>query len=204
MKSLYKALCMFFRFHHSKEQEATRSNKHYVLSTFLATLMATAVVSKATLSKCFSNKSFVLSVHRLQHSKKQSRNDELQQIFRHLDANGNGKIEGSEIRSYLASKREFMSPEEAQAVTNELDAAGGDSLVLSFDDFAMLMERQGGDDDLKRGFQMFAGKRSGSITSEDLQRTNKLSNEECKSIIKAFDLNGDGVIDFPEFQQMMA
>ncbi|XP_043692811.1 probable calcium-binding protein CML41 [Telopea speciosissima] len=166
--------------------------------------MATAVVSKATLSKCFSNKSFVLSVHRLQNSKKQSRNDELQQIFRYLDTNGNGKIEGSELRSYLASKKEFMSPEEAQAVTNELVAAGGDSLTLSFDDFAMLMERQGGDDDLKRGFQMFAGKTSGSITSEDLQRIFKMSNEECKSIIKAFDLNGDGVIDFPEFQQMMA
>ncbi|XP_043692484.1 probable calcium-binding protein CML41 [Telopea speciosissima] len=171
--------------------------------------MATAVVSKATLSKWFSNKSFVLSVHRLQHSKKQSRNDELQQIFRHLDADGNGKILGSELRSYFASKREFMSPEEAQGVINELDAAGGDSLMLSFDDFAMLMEREGGDDDLKRGFQMFVAKSSGSITPDGLQRIfsrlgNKMSNEECKSIIQAFDRNGDGVIDFAEFQQMMA
>ncbi|XP_043692814.1 probable calcium-binding protein CML41 [Telopea speciosissima] len=138
-----------------------------------------------------------------------SRNDELQRIFRHLDADGNGKISGSELRSYLASKREFMSPEEAQGVTNELDAASGDSLILSFDDFAMLMEREGGDDDLKRGFQMFAAKSSGSITLEGLQRIfgrlgNKMLNEECKSIIQAFDCNGNGVIDFAEFQQMMA
>ncbi|XP_043693002.1 probable calcium-binding protein CML26 [Telopea speciosissima] len=161
-----------------KQKQRARANKKQqtLLSTFLATLMATVVVSKATLSKCFSNKSFVLR---------------------------------SELRSYLASKKKFMSPEEAQAVTNELDAVGGDSLMLSFEDFPMLMEREGGDDDLKRGFQMFAGKRSGSITLDDLQRIfsclgNKMSNEECKSIIKAFDLNGDGVIDFAEFQKMMA
>ncbi|XP_042489440.1 probable calcium-binding protein CML41 [Macadamia integrifolia] len=137
--------------------------------------MATSVLSKQTLSKWFSNKSFVLSAHRLhQHSKQQSTNDEHQQIFCKLDANGNGKIEGFELRSYLAS--------------------------IGID---------GGDDDLKRGFEMFVAKGCGSITTEGLQRMfsrlgYKISNEECKKVIQAFDLNGDGVFDYSEFQQMMA
>ncbi|KAJ4964081.1 hypothetical protein NE237_024020 [Protea cynaroides] len=196
--------------------------------------MATAIVSKPTLSKWFSNKSFMLSVHRFHHSKsdlslrvsqteiitppkdgpcppkEEPKKDELQEIFRHFDADGNGKISGSELRSYLASIGEFMSPEEAQGVNNDLDAAGGDNLMLDFDEFVKLMEREGGDDDLKRAFEMFVvEKGSGSITPEGLQRMfstlgYKISNEECKSIIQAFDQDGDGVLGFPEFQQMMA
>ncbi|XP_042509745.1 putative calcium-binding protein CML19 [Macadamia integrifolia] len=208
--------------------------------------MATAIVSKPTLSKWFSNKSFMLSVHRFHHSKsdltlgvsetdlttppplpkdgscppvstttaitpkEQARKEELKEIFSHFDADGNGKISGSELRSYLASIGEFMSPEEAQGVINDLDAAGGDDLMVDFDDFVKLMEREGGEDDLKRAFEMFVvEKGSGSITPEGLQRMfsclgYKISSEECKTIIQAFDQDGDGVLGFPEFQQMMA
>ncbi|XP_043714938.1 probable calcium-binding protein CML41 [Telopea speciosissima] len=221
--------------------------------------MATAIVFKPTLSKWFSNKSFMLSVHRFHHHrflhhfhhskpdlsllvsqteitlpspppppppkddscppvsstvpippKEQSGKDELQEIFRHFDADGNGYISGSELRSYLASIGEFMSPEEAQGVINDLEAAGGDNLMLDFDEFVKLMEREGGEDDLKRAFEMFVvEKGSGNITSEGLQRMfnslgYKISNEECKTIIQAFDCDGDGMLGFPEFQQMMA
>ncbi|XP_043714937.1 calmodulin-like [Telopea speciosissima] len=203
--------------------------------------MATAIVSKPTLSKWFSNKSFMLSVHRFHHRfhhhfhhsksdlnllvsqteittpppppitpKEQSRKEELQEIFRHFDADGNGNISGSELRSYLASIGEFMSPEEAQGVINDLEAAGSDNLILDFDEFVKLMEREGGEDNLKRAFEMFVvEKGSGNITSEGLQRMfsslgYKISNEECKTIIQAFDCDGDGMLGFPEFQQMMA
>ncbi|XP_042509783.1 probable calcium-binding protein CML41 [Macadamia integrifolia] len=204
--------------------------------------MATAIVSKPTLSKWFSNKSFMLSVHRFHHRKsdltlpmspadltpppkdgscppestttitpkEQARKDELHEIFSHFDADGNGKISGSELRSYLASIGEFMSPTEAQGVIKDLDAAGGDNLMLDFEDFVQLMEREGGEDDLKRAFEMFVvEKGSGSITPEGLQRMfnclgYKISTEECKIIIQAFDQDGDGVLGFPEFQQMMA
>ncbi|XP_042494110.1 probable calcium-binding protein CML41 [Macadamia integrifolia] len=214
------------------QQQAGKSKKKRQTLPSLPSLMATAIVSKPTLSKWFSNKSFMLSVHRFHHSKsditspskdgscppvstttpakEQARKDELQGIFGHFDADGNGKISGSELRSYLASIGEFMSPEEAQAVTNDLDAAGGDDLMLDFDDFVKLMEREGGEDDLKRAFEMFVvEKGSGSITPEGLRRIfsclgYKLSAEECKTIIQAFDQDGDGVLGFPEFQKMMA
>ncbi|XP_042516773.1 probable calcium-binding protein CML41 [Macadamia integrifolia] len=91
----------------------------------------------------------------------------------------------------------------------DLDAAGDNNLMLDFKDFEKLMEREGGDNDLKRGFEMFALKGSGFITTESLQRMfsalgYKISNEECKTVIQVFDLNGDGVLDFSEFQQLMA
>ncbi|KAJ4966855.1 hypothetical protein NE237_018704 [Protea cynaroides] len=177
--------------------------------------MATAIASKPILSTCFSNKSIILSLHRLHHSQTHklatAPKDELQEIFLYFDADGNGKISGPELRSYLASIGEFLSPEDAQAVINDLDAAGGDNLMLEFDDFVKLMEREGGDDDLKRAFEMFAGEKGGSgcITPERLQKIfgrlgHEVSIEECKGIVQVFDRDGDGVLGFPEFQQLMA
>ncbi|XP_043714941.1 probable calcium-binding protein CML41 [Telopea speciosissima] len=127
--------------------------------------------------------------------KEQSGKDELQEIFRHFDADGNGGVH---------------VPEEAQGVINDLKQQAVSNLMLDFDEFVKLMEREGGEDDLKRAFEMFVvEKGSGNITSEGLQRMfnslgYKISNEECKTIIQAFDCDGDGMLGFPEFQQMMA
>lgn len=94
-------------------------------------------------------------------------------------------------------------------MVREFDNNGDDLLDLG--EFVKLIERDGGegDDDLKRAFEMFElDKGCGCITPKGLQRMlNRLgdakSYEECVSMIRAFDLDNNGVLDFHEFLLMM-
>ncbi|XP_043712397.1 probable calcium-binding protein CML41 [Telopea speciosissima] len=138
-----------------------------------------------------------------------SRKDELREVFGYFDTDGDGKISAHELRSYFASIGEYISLKEAQGVINDLDA-DGDNLI-NLEDFMKLMEREGGhDEDLRRAFEMFeVEKGSGCITPKGLQKMfrrlgDEISHEECKAMIKIFDVDGDGVLGFHEFQQMMA
>ncbi|XP_057971223.1 probable calcium-binding protein CML41 [Malania oleifera] len=141
-----------------------------------------------------------------------SKEEELKDVFRHFDRDGDGKISALELRTYFGSIGEYMSHEEAQNVIDDLDA-DGDGL-LDFEDFARLMRREGGgeeeeDDDLRKAFEMFVAKGSVCITPKGLQRMlhrlgDDKSYDECAAMIRAFDVNGDGELDFPEFHLMMA
>ncbi|XP_031252704.1 probable calcium-binding protein CML41 [Pistacia vera] len=119
--------------------------------------------------------------------KKSSKEEQLQQVFRHFDSNGDGLISCEELQSYFES--------------------------VEFQEFVRLVEgnnKEADDDDLRRAFQMFeADKGSGCITPRGLQHMlNRLgdvrSHEDCVSMIRVFDLDGNGVLDFHEFRQMMA
>ncbi|XP_043710774.1 probable calcium-binding protein CML41 [Telopea speciosissima] len=145
--------------------------------------------------------------------KDRSRKDQLRQVFRYFDSDGDGKISSYELRSYFASIGEYMSQEQAQGVINDLDTDADN--LMDFEDFVKLMERddQSGkeeDEDLRRAFEMFeVEKGSGCITPKGLQRMfsrlgDERSYEECKAMIQKFDLDGNGVLDFHEFNQMMA
>lgn len=175
-------------------------------------------------SKWFSNKSFKLGLTR-RHRNSDSpsppvsppaiqgcgRAHELREAFRHLDRDGDGKISGEELRAFFVSLGEDMSLVEAEAAINGLDSDGDE--LLGFDDFLRLMEcdRSGdhGFDDLRMAFEMFeADKGSGIITPGGLQAMldrlgDSKSLMECEAMIRVFDLDGNGVLDFNEFQQMM-
>ncbi|PPR97521.1 hypothetical protein GOBAR_AA23147 [Gossypium barbadense] len=162
--------------------------------------MATAKVSKA--SKWFSNKSLRLSLQR-RGSKSRSTSlssspgpsstpisprtipnmrtkrpeeDEMKQVFGYFDGDGDGKISALELRAYFGSIGEYMSHEDAQG----------------------------------KAFEMFElEKGSGCITPKGLQRMlNRLgdakSYDECVAMIRVYDIDGNGVLDFHEFHQMMA
>ncbi|XP_021274115.1 probable calcium-binding protein CML41 [Herrania umbratica] len=181
--------------------------------------MATAKVSKA--SKWFSNKSLRLTLHR-RRSKSSSTSsslgsfptshegDEMKEVFRYFDSDGDGKISALELRAYFGSIGEYMSHEDAQGVINDLDS-DGDSM-LDYQDFLKLVKREprDGDDDLKKAFEMYElEKGSGCITPKGLQRMlsrlgDARSYDECVAMIQVYDIDGNGVLDFHEFHQMMA
>ncbi|KAF9620217.1 hypothetical protein IFM89_010952 [Coptis chinensis] len=135
--------------------------------------------------------------------------DELQQVFWHFDSDGDGKISSLELRTYFGSIGEYMSHEEAQSVINDLDL-DGDGLIDFHDFMRLMMERGGSEDDIKRAFEMFeAEKGSGCITPKSLQRMlNRLGDsksfEECQAMIRVYDLDDNGILDFHEFHRMMA
>ncbi|KAG5543272.1 hypothetical protein RHGRI_016122 [Rhododendron griersonianum] len=182
--------------------------------------MALASIAKG--SKWLFNKSLKLTLPHLHQPKpntptpvhsllppEASTNDEFRLVFRYLDTDGNGKISSDELQAYFASMGESMSSDEAQSVVTEFDKDGDN--LLEFAEFVKLMEREseGEDDDIRRAFEMFeVEKGSGCITPRGLQQVlNRLgkekSGEDCEAMIRAFDLDGNGVLDFYEFNKMM-
>ncbi|CAN0922116.1 Probable calcium-binding protein CML41 [Linum grandiflorum] len=111
---------------------------------------------------------------------------------------------------FSSTTGDAMSKEDAEKVIRDFDG-DGDGL-LEFGDFVRLVEGDDGkefDGDLKRAFHMFEeDKGDGCITPRGLQRMlNRLGDrkslDECSAMIQPFDLDGNGVLDFQEFQSMM-
>ncbi|KAK8995638.1 hypothetical protein V6N11_075904 [Hibiscus sabdariffa] len=135
----------------------------------------------------------------------------MKEVFRYFDCDDDGKISALELRAYFGSIGEYMSHEDAQSVINELDSDGDN--MLDYQDFLKLMKVENhddDDDDLKKAFEMFElEKGSGCITPKGLQMMlNRLgdakSYDECVAMIQVYDIDGNGVLDFHEFHQMMA
>lgn len=104
-----------------------------------------------------------------------------------------------------------MSHEQATRVINDFDSDGDD--LIDFQDFVKLLKRdhqdkKGDDDqDLKTAFEMFELEK-GCLTPRGLQRMlgrlgDTKSYDECKAMIQVFDTDGNGMLDFNEFHQMM-
>ncbi|KAL5987137.1 hypothetical protein ACLOJK_041133 [Asimina triloba] len=134
---------------------------------------------------------------------------EFRAAFHYLDRNGDGKISSEELRAFFASMGEDMSEAAADGVIADHDRDG--DRLLDFEEFMQLVEKDGGnEEDLRRAFEMFeVDKGSGCITPNGLQRMlDRLGDQrtygECVAMIREFDLDGNGVLDFNEFHAMMA
>lgn len=139
----------------------------------------------------------------------------LWEVFRHFDQDRDGRISCNELRASFVSIGEEMPVAAAEAAIADLDSDG--DRLLDFEDFVRLMEERGGgkaaeegeEEELRKAFEMFeAVKGSGRITPRGVQRMlsrlgDERSMEECKAMIRAYDLDGDGELDFHEFHQMM-
>ncbi|XP_028791586.1 probable calcium-binding protein CML41 [Neltuma alba] len=136
----------------------------------------------------------------------------LRHVFDHFDVDKDGKISCDELMHYMASAGDSVTHNGAKRVIRDFDS-DGDGL-LGYGDFVRLLEHkdtgESSDDDvLRSAFQMFeVSKGCGSITPKGLQQMlqqlgDLKSHEECAAMIRVFDLDGNGSLDFHEFQQMM-
>ncbi|XP_039061579.1 probable calcium-binding protein CML41 [Hibiscus syriacus] len=137
-----------------------------------------------------------------------TREEELQVVFRQFDNNEDGKISSEELSAYLTSIGDNVSENEVRRVIEDFND-NGDNLP-GFKEFIKLLEGGNeGDDDIKRAFEMYeVDKGCGCITPVGLQQMlgrlgDAKSYEECKAMIGVFDLDGNGALDFHEFQHMM-
>ncbi|XP_061370695.1 probable calcium-binding protein CML41 [Gastrolobium bilobum] len=137
--------------------------------------------------------------------------DKLKDVFDHLDVDRDGKISSKELMDYFASVGESVNHKVAKSVINEFDSDGDE--LLDFGDFVRLMKQEDNgelEDILRSAFEMFeVEKGCGCITPKGLQQMLRQlgdvkSHDECAVMIRAFDLDGNGFLDFHEFQLMMS
>lgn len=135
--------------------------------------------------------------------------NEFERVFRYFDVDGDGKISAAELCNCMRTVGQELSQEDAEAVVESTDS-DGDGL-LGFEDFIRLMEVEGEEEkgkDLMEAFGLYVIEGSECITPKSLRRMlcrlgESKTIEECKGMIRRFDLNGDGVLSFEEFKVMM-
>ncbi|KAI7978920.1 putative calcium-binding protein CML25 [Camellia lanceoleosa] len=136
--------------------------------------------------------------------------EELKQVFKKFDVNGDGKISSSELGSILGSLGHTATDEELQTMIKEVDGDGDGCIDL--DEFIELNTKDIDSDEvlenLKEAFSVFDIDKNGSISAEELMNVLQSLGEECsigecRKMISGVDCDGDGTISFDEFKVMM-
>ncbi|KAH0692216.1 hypothetical protein KY285_019313 [Solanum tuberosum] len=137
--------------------------------------------------------------------------EELEQVFKKFDVNGDGKICSSELGSIMANLGNPATEEELVNMIREVDSDGD-----GFIDLQEFIELNTKDIDsnevlesLKDAFSVFDMDKNGSISAEELLTILRSLGEdctlaECRKMISGVDCDGDGMINFEEFKIMMA
>ncbi|XLR11409.1 hypothetical protein S83_039347 [Arachis hypogaea] len=89
-------------------------------------------------------------------------NEAMRELIHHSDANRDGKIFAFELMSYFGSIGDYLSPDEAQGLIQDLDSDGDH--LLDFQDFMKLVTINN-DDDLKKAFEMFVWEKENTEAS---------------------------------------
>ncbi|KAL4569459.1 hypothetical protein LXL04_025097 [Taraxacum kok-saghyz] len=136
--------------------------------------------------------------------------EELEQVFKKFDVNGDGKISWSELGSIMGSLGHQPNEEELKNMIKEVDADGDGFINLQ--EFVELNTKDIDSaevlENLKDAFSVFDIDKNGSISAEELHNVLESLGEdcsiaECQKMIAGVDVNGDGMISFDEFKVMM-
>ncbi|XP_051117574.1 probable calcium-binding protein CML27 [Andrographis paniculata] len=132
--------------------------------------------------------------------------DEVEKVFHKIDVDGDGKISETELGAVLCGLGSTTTADEMAVVMSDLDADGDGYIDLN--EFKSFRWLGGGDGELQEAFDLYDKDRDGKITAAELQSVlrglgEESSVEDCRRMIGAFDVDGDGCIDFEEFRKMM-
>ncbi|XP_040993862.1 calmodulin-like protein 3 [Juglans microcarpa x Juglans regia] len=137
---------------------------------------------------------------------------ELRRIFQMFDRNGDGRITRKELSDSLHNLGIFIPDKDMIQMIEKIDV-NGDGYV-DIDEFGALyetiMNERDEEEDIKEAFNVFDQNGDGFITVEELRSVlaslglkQGRTLEECKRMIKKVDMDGDGMVNFNEFKQMM-
>lgn len=140
---------------------------------------------------------------------------ELRRVFHMFDRNGDGKITRKELSDSLEKLNIHIPEKELIQMIEKIDV-NGDGYV-DMDEFgalykALMDERGiGGDEeDMREAFNVFDQNGDGFITVEELRSVlaslglkQGRTVDDCKKMIAKVDVDGDGMVNYDEFRQMM-
>lgn len=137
---------------------------------------------------------------------------EVRRVFQMFDRNGDGKISKKELSKWLENLRIFIPDGELIQMMDKIDV-NGDGFV-DIDEFGELyqtiMNEKEEEEDVKEAFNVFDQNGDGFITMNELRSVlaslglqQGRTLEDCKRMIEKVDVDGDGMVDFAEFKQMM-
>ncbi|CAM6094646.1 unnamed protein product [Calypogeia fissa] len=139
---------------------------------------------------------------------------ELVDAFKVFDRNGDGKISVGELGEVLRSLGDDISDEDLQLMVDAVDIDGDGFIDLQeFIDLNKVAVDGAGtaarSDELRAAFHVFDVDNNNYISADELHQVlsrlgqQSLTIEECNRMIDGVDADGDGLVDFAEFERMM-
>ncbi|CAA3009469.1 calmodulin 3 [Olea europaea subsp. europaea] len=137
---------------------------------------------------------------------------ELKMVFKMFDVNGNGRITKKELNDSLEKMGIFITDKELTQMIEKIDVnADGCVDIDEFDAlYQKIMSEKDEDEDMRDAFNVFDQNGDGFITVDELKTVlvslglkQRRTAEDCKIMIMKVDVDGDGVVNFSEFNQMM-
>ncbi|KAM7261194.1 hypothetical protein ACFE04_026669 [Oxalis oulophora] len=129
-----------------------------------------------------------------------------------MDANGDGKITSMELSEVLLclGYEKSKATKEAQNMVMQLDF--NEDGFIDLDEFMDALKFDGKeeeDEHLMDAFLIYDADKNGLISAKELRKVlinlgcHECSLKDCRRMIKGVDQDGDGFVDFQEFQSMM-
>ncbi|XP_057433654.1 calcium-binding protein CML24-like [Lotus japonicus] len=135
--------------------------------------------------------------------------NEVREIFKKFDRNGDGKISCSELKDLMAALGSKTTAEEVRRMMAELDRNGDGHIDLK--EFGEFHRGGGGGDskEIREAFEMYDLDKNGLISAKELHSVMKKLGEkcslgDCRKMIGNVDVDGDGNVNFEEFKKMMS
>ncbi|XP_057470883.1 calmodulin-like protein 3 [Actinidia eriantha] len=137
---------------------------------------------------------------------------ELRRVFQMFDRNGDGRITKKELNDSLENMGIFIPDPELTQMIEKIDV-NGDGFV-DIDEFGALYQSIVGErdeeEDMREAFNVFDQNGDGFITVDELRSVlaslglkQGRTMEDCKRMITKVDVDGDGMVNFIEFKEMM-
>jgi calcium-dependent protein kinase len=135
--------------------------------------------------------------------------EQIDKVFRAMDANGDGKLSKEEIKNgYAEYFGRSLNDNEIDEMFDKVDSDKSGAIDYSEFVVATMNEKNLlSNNKLQTAFKMFDKDGGGSISVEEIKQVlsfgQNLDEEVVAQIISQVDANGDGEISFDEFAQMM-
>ncbi|KAK8692201.1 hypothetical protein V6N13_075676 [Hibiscus sabdariffa] len=134
---------------------------------------------------------------------------DLQRIFEKLDKSGDGFVSLEELKRLLLRIGVEFSLQELESLVGKprLDL---DEFLSFYDSISNIIEEEEEEGDLAKAFKVFDLNGDGLISCEELESVlgrlglwDQKSGQDCRRMIRFYDTNFDGFLDFDEFKSMM-